>query len=137
MSRHDQEERSSTTSPLWIGLGLVFFFIMCLIGSAYQRQQKKTQFAKQNIVVVRGTVLYAQCEFSPTTKLVTCDSLIVQYPDERGDPQTRTFVVQAHKDSLDAVPQIGSPVLVSWPREYPDEVKVLRLDGTDVFVAPP
>lgn len=124
-----------TTSAVIPVLVILLLFFISLGIALHDRKAAKQRIQHEQITTTTGTVLHAECTFDPATKIVQCDSLVVQYRDPSDTLQTRTFVLRAHMNSLAGVPQIGSRVVVSWPNAYPENVQVMRLDDHPIIAA--
>lgn len=113
---------------VWLGFLLLMLIVYCLVRSRQKREEAYEEYKKRQIVVVRGTVLNADCSFDPRSGIVTCNELLVTYPGPDGETANRAFHFEGHLESMDAVPQIGSSVLVSWNRKTPQNAYVMRIE---------
>lgn len=109
-------------------LGIVLFGMLCLWERKHQREQAYEAYKRDRVIVKTGTVLQADCSFDPTTNTVACQDLIVTYQGENGEDATRTFTFGGDASQLDAIPQIGSRVLVAWTKGAESLAYVASLD---------
>lgn len=104
----------------WIFFTAVCLALYCFVCTAQQRALAADEYKRQNIVVVKGTVMHADCTFDPATQTIECTQLIVMYPGVDGNNVTKTFEYAATAPNIQKVPQIGMTVLVSYTRTAPD-----------------
>lgn len=112
----------------WIFVLIICLVLYCFICSAQNRTLAAEEYKQKNIVIVRGTVLHADCTFDPTTQAIHCSNLAVTYADKHGNDVTRTFSYEGTAENIQKVPQIGMSVLVSYTRTDPETAYVMAIE---------
>ena len=124
MSNDNEHQRFWT----WIGLLFVVMVLYCFYCNSQHRDLAKEAFKRKNIVLVKGTVMHADCNFDPTSGKVECRELVVMYPNENNTlTNTKSFQYESTIQKIDKVPQIGMTVLVSWNRKEPENAYVMAI----------
>lgn len=121
---------------VWAGFAICFFIAMALYFNAQRREKRHEEWKRREIVIVRGTVLRADCSFDPTNAgsgTVKCENLLVVFPlgppgsDKENEETTQSFTSSFDLENIDSVPQIGNQVLVSWNKNTPKDRLVMPM----------
>lgn len=120
-------------SNAWQGLVVLACFIGLMAFTHNDREDRYERWKRRNVIVVRGSVLVAECSYDAASNRMICENLIVEYPDST-EPDAelvrRSFSLADLGDvarDLSNIPRSGDDVIVSYQRNRPSTASVVAL----------